>query len=335
MIENVKSYFIKLERLSHDELDRAAQTLVKTKNTSVAKLIAHLAEMSSRKTALELGYKSLYDYANRRLNLSEGALPARIHVANVSRRFPQLLAALAESRISLTVACLLAPHLTEDNVEKLISDRAGMRRRKTEEYLVALKQSPFSSRRSASDRGKQSPVDPLQRRRHRRHQSLRPRTHRRALHPSCSRQLRKSTMFASRRHGIARTSSSDWPRSWALRTPRRTWQKSWRKRSTSRSTKRTRRRNSSGGGRGRRKPLSHLVQNEMERKTAAPRVATSPRRFPNGFTNVMATSVCILLRMGGGVHRAEDCPSTIGHLLASFTKTKSKFSDSYARPTIC
>jgi len=77
MIENVKSYFIKLERLSHDELDRAAQTLVKTENTSVAKLIAHLAKMSLRKTALELGYKSLYDYANRRLNLSEGALPAR------------------------------------------------------------------------------------------------------------------------------------------------------------------------------------------------------------------------------------------------------------------
>jgi len=42
-------------------------------------------------------------------------------VANVSRRFPQLLIALAESRISLTVAALLVPHLTEDNVDKLIS----------------------------------------------------------------------------------------------------------------------------------------------------------------------------------------------------------------------
>ncbi len=142
MIEKFKSYFTKLERLSHDELDRSAQTLVKSENRSVAKLIAHLAEMSERKTALELGYKSLYDYAARRLNLSEGAVPARIHVTNVSRRFPQLLAALAESRISLTVACLLAPHLTEDNIEMLISDCAGMRRRETEEYLVALKPKP-------------------------------------------------------------------------------------------------------------------------------------------------------------------------------------------------
>ena len=62
---------------------------------NIAKLITHLAEMSARTTALELGYKSLYEYCITGLNLSEGAVPARIHVANVSRRFPQLLAALA------------------------------------------------------------------------------------------------------------------------------------------------------------------------------------------------------------------------------------------------
>ena len=69
-------------------------------------------------------------------------MPARIHVANVSRRFPQLLVALAESRISLTVAALLAPHLTEDNVEKVISDCAGMKRRETEEYIVPFRPKP-------------------------------------------------------------------------------------------------------------------------------------------------------------------------------------------------
>jgi len=142
MIDKITSYFKELEQLSGDELHRSAEKLVRVENTSIAKLIAHLAEMSSRRTALELGYKSLYDYSVRRLNLSEGAVPARIHVANVSRRFPQLLAALAESRVSLTVAALLAPHLTEDNVDKLISDGSGKTRRETEEYLVALKPKP-------------------------------------------------------------------------------------------------------------------------------------------------------------------------------------------------
>jgi hypothetical protein len=142
MLKQFKSYFVKLKRLSSAELDRSAEKLVVAENGNIAKLIAHIAEMSARKGALELGYKNLYDYCVRRLNLSEGAVPARIHVANVSRRFPQLLVALAETRISLTVASLLAAHVSEDNVDKLISDCAGMTRKGTEEYLVTLRPKP-------------------------------------------------------------------------------------------------------------------------------------------------------------------------------------------------
>jgi hypothetical protein len=142
MMERFKTYFAKLERLSSAELDRSAEKLVLAEKGNIAKLIAHIAEMSSRKAALELGYRNMFDYCVRRLNVSEGAVPARIHVANVSRRYPQLLAALAENRISLTVASLLAAHVHEDNVDKLISDCAGMTRKETEEYLVALKPKP-------------------------------------------------------------------------------------------------------------------------------------------------------------------------------------------------
>ena len=54
MVKKFKSYFMKLEELSRDELVRSAEKLVLTENRSIAKLIAHLAEMSARKTALEL-----------------------------------------------------------------------------------------------------------------------------------------------------------------------------------------------------------------------------------------------------------------------------------------
>ncbi|GMR22435.1 MAG: hypothetical protein BMS9Abin37_0784 [Acidobacteriota bacterium] len=148
--------------MSNAELNHSAETLVAAENGSIAKLIAHIAEMSARKTALELGYKSLYDYCIRGLNLSEGAVPARIHVANVSRQFPQLLVALAERRISLTVAGLLAPHVRENNVDKLISDCAGMTCKATQEYLVALEPKPVfepSIRKRASA---QKPAPPAQ-----------------------------------------------------------------------------------------------------------------------------------------------------------------------------
>ena len=106
MLERFKNYFGKLEGLSNGELDRSAEKLVCAEKQNVAKLIAHIAEMSRRKAALDLGYKSTFHYCVERLRLSEDSVASRIHVANVSIRFPQLLVPLAENRISLTVAGL-------------------------------------------------------------------------------------------------------------------------------------------------------------------------------------------------------------------------------------
>jgi len=142
MIEKLKTYFERLEGLTTEELDHSAEKLVRAEKRNVALVIAHIAEMSRRKGHLERGYKSLFDYCVRRLQLSEGSVARRIQVANVSGRFPQILIALVENRISLTVAGLLAPHLHEENVERLLSDCAGMTKREAEEYLVALRPKP-------------------------------------------------------------------------------------------------------------------------------------------------------------------------------------------------
>ena len=142
MIEKVKTYFERLERVSTEELDRSTQELVREEKRNVALVVAHIAEMSRRKGHLERGYQSLWDYCTRRLNLSEGSVARRIQVANVCQRCPQILLVLAENHMSLTVAGLLAPVLTEANAEKLLTDCKGMTRREVEEYLVALKPKP-------------------------------------------------------------------------------------------------------------------------------------------------------------------------------------------------
>jgi len=142
MLEKVNTFFKRLESLSTEELDRSMEKLVRAEKRNVALVIAHIAEMSRRRGYLERGYKNLFEYCTRRLNLSEGSVARRIQVANVSRRFPQIVVTLAENRMSLTVAGLLAPVLTESNVEKLLSDCAGMSRREVEEYLVSLRPKP-------------------------------------------------------------------------------------------------------------------------------------------------------------------------------------------------
>jgi hypothetical protein len=143
MCESFKACFHRLEGLSSQELDRSVADLVRVENNNVALVIAHLAEIARRKVDLERGYRGLFDYGVERLGLSEGSVALRIQVANVARRFPQVLAALAAGRISLTVAGRLAPHLREDNVETLLVDCAGMTKREVEQYLVRLDPQPI------------------------------------------------------------------------------------------------------------------------------------------------------------------------------------------------
>ena len=122
-----------------EELDRSARDLAAAEKKNVARLIAHISEISKRDGDLEGGYPSLFEYCVRRLNLSEGSVWRRIQVANVCRTFPQILLALSENRLNLTVASLLAPHLTENNIERLLGEAEGKTKRQVDEMLVALR----------------------------------------------------------------------------------------------------------------------------------------------------------------------------------------------------
>ena len=106
-----RARFFSRHPLSTEELDRSAQQLVHAEKRNAAVL-------------------------------SEGSVARRIQVANVCRRFPQLLVSVADNRLTLTVAGMLAPHLGEDNVEKLLSKCAGKTKREVEVYLVAVKPKP-------------------------------------------------------------------------------------------------------------------------------------------------------------------------------------------------
>ena len=134
-----------IHKLSSQELKRQTDLLAEQERRQVARLIAHLAEVSRRKLHLAMGYPSLFEYCVKRLGLSEGCTALRIQVSRVCHRHPMILDALAEQRISLTVAGKLTPHLTEDNRDRLIADCTGMTKRAAEEYLVHLAGKPAVS----------------------------------------------------------------------------------------------------------------------------------------------------------------------------------------------
>ena len=48
MYENVQAYFVVLENLSSEELDRSAHALAAHEKQDIARFVAHIAEIGSR-----------------------------------------------------------------------------------------------------------------------------------------------------------------------------------------------------------------------------------------------------------------------------------------------
>src|SRR5437667_3526285 len=76
------------------------------------------------------------------LHLSEDGAYKRIHAARAARKFPALFSAVAERRLHLTGAGLLAPHLTAENAEELLA--AAAYRTKAEIELLLARRFPCS-----------------------------------------------------------------------------------------------------------------------------------------------------------------------------------------------
>ena len=104
--------------------------------TATADLLAHLAEVDARKLYLPAAHPSMHSYCVHVLGLSEDAASKRIHVARKAREFPAIFSAVAEGRLHLSGAVLLAPHLTSDNADALLAAAAHKTKSEVEAMLA-------------------------------------------------------------------------------------------------------------------------------------------------------------------------------------------------------
>src|SRR5690349_23732023 len=109
-----------IAHLADDALLRRVSTLLARDRAITASLLAHLAEVDTRRLYLWLGHPSMFAYAVEALHLSESAAYRRIHAARAARRFPRLLALVAEGALHLAAICLVAPHLSAENFDEVV-----------------------------------------------------------------------------------------------------------------------------------------------------------------------------------------------------------------------
>ena len=125
-----------LSHVADEVLLRGLLSAIARERTATAEVLAHIAEVDARRLYVPAGYPSMYLYCVQELHLSEDAAFKRITAARMARRFPVILDALAAGRLHLTAVSLLAPHLTEDTAQDLLS--AAEHKSKAEiEHLLA------------------------------------------------------------------------------------------------------------------------------------------------------------------------------------------------------
>src|SRR6187200_2549428 len=128
--------------LSDAELLGAVNTLVAHEREATAQLLAHLAVMDARRLYLGQGCSSLFTYCTQVLHLSEHAAYARIEAARAARKFPAVLEAFAGGALHLTAINLIAPHLTAENVDRVIAAATHKTKRDVEELVATLHPRP-------------------------------------------------------------------------------------------------------------------------------------------------------------------------------------------------
>ena len=125
-----------LGTVSDVELQSGLIALLGSSSRTEARIVAHLAEVDTRKLALRDGYESTFAYCQRRLGLSENEAFRRIAVARVARRFPVVFELIDQRKLHLTAICLLREHLTPENHEQLLAAAMGKTKGQLEEWLA-------------------------------------------------------------------------------------------------------------------------------------------------------------------------------------------------------
>jgi len=134
--------FWKLRHLADTELESGLRELVARGRETDARVVAHLAEVETRRLHLKSGSESLFAYCQKRLNLSENQAFYRIVAARAARQYPSIFELLASGDIHLTSLSLLSKYLTPESHHELLSEARGRTKREVLELLATFAPRP-------------------------------------------------------------------------------------------------------------------------------------------------------------------------------------------------
>ena len=112
------------------ELVSSLKCLVVKDRGTTAEILAHIAEVDSRRLYLPAAHPSMFSYCQKELGFSEEMAFKRIRAARMARKYPVIFAAIADGRLHVSAVVLLSKYLRRDNADELL--RAAFRKSKSE-----------------------------------------------------------------------------------------------------------------------------------------------------------------------------------------------------------
>jgi HNH endonuclease len=107
---------------SHRDLLHDFDTRVASNHSSFAILLTRIAEIDERRLYLDEGYPSMKAFLIERMRLfTDHSAEKRLTAARTARKYPGILVALYEGRLSQRAVLMLAPRLTPANADVLVA----------------------------------------------------------------------------------------------------------------------------------------------------------------------------------------------------------------------
>ncbi|MBT9558728.1 MAG: hypothetical protein IV100_22040, partial [Myxococcales bacterium] len=136
------SPFVRLiarEDLSDAEVTALLAAMVRRERVTLAAMLGYLGLVVERKLYAPAGYDCVSAYLVDRFGWSLPSAQKRLQAAGLCRRFPVVLDLVASGAFHLTALCVLAPVVTELNVERVCAEAQGLTRVQLSEYVRGLR----------------------------------------------------------------------------------------------------------------------------------------------------------------------------------------------------
>ena len=130
--------FREYQKLSNSALIERFTVLLSQTRDHLTELLVCMGEIEARCLFVGAGYSSMHAYCADVFHLSDDEAFKRIRAARLSRKHPEILAAITDGRLHLTAVTLLSKRFTHANVKELI-EAATHRTKLQIQMLIAMR----------------------------------------------------------------------------------------------------------------------------------------------------------------------------------------------------